>query len=204
MEVESCPHPTDMLTVAPMEGTICHACGKKVDWSKDPETSAHPWFYRCIACGCKTKPKPNTSQRQWMCTECTAFGDYPSSPHIRLVLRAEAAKNQHGTRTMYNKGCRCQDCRAAVSKYMRDHRRERVEERHNRPEGVEDRFEHGYSAYVNWGCRCEVCSAANLEYQRSRREVRPKTKWDQYTATRDKAARARARKAKNESPRYSR
>lgn len=188
---EPCPHPTDMLTIDPMKGAVCRACGKKVDWTKDPETSAHPWFYRCIACGCKTKTKPGTGQRQWACTECKAFGDYPMGTHLRLVLRAEGEKIKHGTRTMYNQGCRCQDCRAAVARYMREHRRERAVELANREPGTEDRFEHGYSAYVNWGCRCGICSAANLEYQRGRKEVRPKTRWDQYSMMRDKAERKR-------------
>ena len=53
------------------------------------------------------------------------------------------SKAAHGTRTKYNAGCRCSDCRDANSAYQR-----------------------GSSGYTNWGCRCDVCSSAHADEMR--------------------------------------
>lgn len=71
----------------------------------------------------------------------------------------EAIIRSHG-RTGYNKGCRCDVCRAAMA---RDARKSYAA-RKDRP--VPEQVEHGKSCYANWGCRCEVCTAAATEANR--------------------------------------
>lgn len=181
-----CPHPTDDLEVRPIGGTLCHACGGLVDWSKDPETNSNPMWYRCPECGCKTQLKPGSGNRCWQCTECKAAGEYPWGPHVRTVLRTEAERVRHGTRNQYNQGCRCQECKAEVARYHRE-RRAKVKEKV--PEKDES-LEHGtYSTYTNYRCRCEKCCQANHDYHQGRK-AKP-TRWATYSPQARKRAEAK-------------
>lgn len=63
----------------------------------------------------------------------------------------------HGKRSTYNRGCRCDECRAAHTRYSAE-LRERHKERLDTAQ-----FEHGAAAYSNWGCRCDVCTKAHTQ-----------------------------------------
>jgi hypothetical protein len=69
---------------------------------------------------------------------------------------------QHGTRSMYNKGCRCALCAEAQLRGCADGRKERTERARRDPSLVP----HSAAAYSNWGCRCEVCCTAAAEKRR--------------------------------------
>jgi hypothetical protein len=63
----------------------------------------------------------------------------------------------HGKPGTYRRGCRCDECRAANTRYAREERKKRRE----RLETAQ--FKHGAAAYTNWGCRCEVCTKAHTK-----------------------------------------
>lgn len=66
----------------------------------------------------------------------------------------------HGTRSRYNKGCRCATCTRANRDYL---------ERWRRAKGMKPQkygLTHGISCYSR-GCRCEVGRAATSEYRRA-------------------------------------
>lgn len=83
---------------------------------------------------------------------------YASSRTNKKVIRPRQ-QHVHGTPSMYNSGCRCDDCRAANAERIRGLRARRRE----RLKTGEAEIEHGLSAYNNWGCRCEVCTLANSQ-----------------------------------------
>lgn len=62
----------------------------------------------------------------------------------------------HGENRGYQRGCRCDDCRAAHSAYNIRRRRARAA---TPPELIP----HGTSGYSNYGCRCPVCSEAQRQ-----------------------------------------
>lgn len=64
--------------------------------------------------------------------------------------------DHHGTESLYSKGCRCEECRAAAAANRRLRRHEgRV-------------FTHNRAGYCN-GCRCDVCREAQRVYTAERR-----------------------------------
>lgn len=75
---------------------------------------------------------------------------------------------QHGTPSTYNRGCRCDACRATQRKYKRERRKRMA------GKVVLFKFEHGVGGYGNWNCRCDVCAAAysamNSSYQKKNRD----------------------------------
>lgn len=81
----------------------------------------------------------------------------------------------HGTPSMYNSGCRCDECRAC----QRDRAKEQQAKRAAKVRAGVAVFEHGVSGYRNWGCRCDECSAAHARqcaaYDAHRREVDPES-----------------------------
>jgi hypothetical protein len=74
---------------------------------------------------------------------------------------------EHGTVSGYNyRGCRCEECRAAVRRYQ--------QERKLLP--TPDRLHGTTGGYVNYGCRCEACRrawAAELVRLKALRTSRP-------------------------------
>jgi predicted transcriptional regulator len=100
-----------------------------------------------------------------ICQDCGAatYGGDGRFAAPRLCLKCTKIRKaaQHGTRSKYNTGCRCEPCaeanRAAHWLYR------------NQPHEIPS---HGNSGYVNHGCRCEVCKRANAAYQREQRERR--------------------------------
>lgn len=76
----------------------------------------------------------------------------------------------HGTSRRYRRGCRCDACRPAASKYARLGRWRRREARDGASAPAE--LTHGYSGYTNHHCRCDVCIAGNRENQRNTRAKR--------------------------------
>jgi hypothetical protein len=64
---------------------------------------------------------------------------------------------QCGTRSMYAKGCRCEPCVQANSRYLRDY----LERRRNAPEVAE----HGKVSSYALGCRCPECRLAKKVHQ---------------------------------------
>ena len=70
--------------------------------------------------------------------------------------RARHAK--HGTRSRYNAGCSCDDCREAQRLYITQLKRRL----HARLLDDPTQVRHGSrSTYINWGCRCDDCTEAN-------------------------------------------
>ena len=69
---------------------------------------------------------------------------------------------QHGTRKRYDKGCRCDLCRQAVTEYMRNYRAKRSPS--------EENFKHGSYFGYSCGCRCELCVQHKHEYERRLKE----------------------------------
>ena len=69
--------------------------------------------------------------------------------------------DEHGTVSQYtNRGCRCDECKAAVSEARRRTRQAGL------PEG-DPRHGTG-SGYSNYGCRCDLCKAAVRGYSLSK------------------------------------
>lgn len=93
---------------------------------------------------------------------------------------AAAAVQEHGKLRGYNRGCRCDECRDAVTTYRRKLRKQAKE----RAASGRAKFKHGYSGYRDWGCRCETCQAAhaakNAQYRQDREEREPGsvTRWN--------------------------
>jgi hypothetical protein len=91
---------------------------------------------------------------------------------------------EHGTRSMYVLGCRCQECKAAAARAARERREKRREITAEHPELVP----HGaYGGYTNWCCRCGECVKANRDYQAAR--ARGVSRWNRYTQAKNAAAR---------------
>lgn len=87
-------------------------------------------------------------------------------------------KAQHGTRSGYQSGCRCDECRTALRDYARDRRRENGGTQGKRVDIPEER--HGKnSTYMNYGCRCDPCKAVNSAAQKAERERRQARKAEQ-------------------------
>lgn len=92
----------------------------------------------CVDCGGPTSGcegrGPNAPQRCWAC----------NCEHLRV-------DHPHGTIGRYQKGCSCEDCRAANR------------ERGRRLKGKTPP-RHGVSGYQNYGCRCATCTKAHSDY----------------------------------------
>lgn len=65
------------------------------------------------------------------------------------------------SRSGYQRGCRCDDCRAVAAAFMRHRRGSRQPKQH----GTD-------SAYMNHGCLCRLCKAAGSDRGRRERERR--------------------------------
>lgn len=85
------------------------------------------------------------------------------------AMLAGTVEVEHGTLNAYtNYLCRCDECRAAQSRYAkaaRDKRRRSLATAENVPHG-------NMNTYVSWGCRCDPCRATNRERVRKQRERR--------------------------------
>ena len=64
----------------------------------------------------------------------------------------------HGTRKRYEKGCRCDLCRAAATESVRRYRA--------RKDPKSEGFKHGTLTGYACGCRCEECVQKSRQYQR--------------------------------------
>ena len=68
----------------------------------------------------------------------------------------------HGTISRYtNHGCRCDECRAAMTEYMRQYTARKAA-----GQPVRKYAKHGVRARYNAGCRCARCTEANRIYNR--------------------------------------
>lgn len=82
-------------------------------------------------------------------------------PEMNATIKAiraeqrEAALLPCGTNAAYDRGCRCEPCRAA----MREQCRATREQRRGRP--VPDDIHGKATTYGNWGCRCRPCTDAH-------------------------------------------
>lgn len=77
----------------------------------------------------------------------------------------------HGTRTTYQSGCRCEDCKAANADFQKQYRSGQRSGRSYAREPAP--IKHGTrNAYVHRGCRCDDCSEANRAYQRGYMRLR--------------------------------
>lgn len=87
--------------------------------------------------------------------------------------------SEHGTRSRYTRGCRCDGCREANRVYITAW---------NRKRGVKPQKlgrTHGKVATYTWGCRCEACRRANTERKR-RWLAKPenRARWNAYQRSR--------------------
>lgn len=108
------------------------------------------------------------------------------------MTKGKKGTSVHGTRSMYQTGCRCQECKAAVASASRALRERQRQMAIDHPELIP----HGtYTGYTNWCCRCDDCRKASREYQKAHKEKygRKETRWDHYT----RAMTVAARKEKN-------
>lgn len=64
---------------------------------------------------------------------------------------------RHGTRGLYNQGCRCDRCRAVQAEYARTQRARRVAHKHGTASG-----------YRNQGCRCAPCKQAGAKQNKEK------------------------------------
>lgn len=91
---------------------------------------------------------PGSHGRIWIWPDVVAWREaYPSRPRDLP---------EHGRKTTYNQGCRCDECRAAnaeyTQKFIANHRGQL-------PDGDQ---RHGTTGgYSNYSCRCGPCTAAN-------------------------------------------
>ena len=76
---------------------------------------------------------------------------------VAVAGRHEAIRQTHGTRTLYNLGCHCDECRRANRDGARSLKGKTPPT-------------HGNSGYVNYQCRCRVCKRANSAAQKRGRE----------------------------------
>lgn len=91
----------------------------------------------------------------------------------------------HGESAYQYRRCRCDHCRTAHNRRIRDERLAR----HARP--IPADVVHGLAAYGNWRCRCDICITAMNEYVRQRR-ARAKTPAVDATGLRPEAVPQRA------------
>ncbi len=91
----------------------------------------------------------------------------------RRALRNDA---WHGTRTGYQRGCRCDDCRQANTLSGQAYRRRRgIPTRSETNALRRSRQHHGtVNMYDNLGCRCESCRNAASAYRSALRASKPK------------------------------
>lgn len=83
---------------------------------------------------------------------------------------------QHGIPSSYNRGCRCDECRARHAERVRGNVAAHYERNVARRVLVDGRWFapdrdglHGRrDTYIRFGCRCEPCTDANAEYERRR------------------------------------
>jgi hypothetical protein len=94
---------------------------------------------------------------------------------------AEKRRPPCGTLAKYDRGCRCDACRAATRQASADWRRtirgrlsvqtSHTQSRAKAQTAAPDRIPHGLSGYLNYLCKCEVCTTAARkaggEWQRS-------------------------------------
>ena len=71
-----------------------------------------------------------------------------------------------GSGAGYQRGCRCEPCRAAHA--ARTYRRTQERYAYTASHGLPSKVKHGLCAYRNWGCRCAVCFEA-ASYQNQKR-----------------------------------
>jgi hypothetical protein len=85
---------------------------------------------------------------------CGRLTSYDSVTGVCMDCTNTDRAAKHGTRSRYNAGCRCDECRGAKRLAMGRQRRSGVAPTH------------GLSGYRNYGCRCATCTAANSAYCR--------------------------------------
>lgn len=72
---------------------------------------------------------------------------------------------EHGTKTMYGRGCRCTACKTTYNAWMQEYRLAKGITKKPRPKRT-----HGNISMYNRGCRCAVCKSVASAYHRKRRE----------------------------------
>jgi hypothetical protein len=84
---------------------------------------------------------------------------------LKLGLTPERPpRAEHGTRSKYQSGCHCADCRSAEAAY----RKERTRLNAARLAADPTLKPHGrLSTYTQWGCRCVYCRRAMRDYQQA-------------------------------------
>lgn len=79
------------------------------------------------------------------------------SPKRRVDFTKTGKPTTHGTRTNYNRGCRCEECFEAQSTHNKEGKKRLAEEF---KAGVREITHGTISSFVNYQCRCELCRAA--------------------------------------------
>jgi hypothetical protein len=90
--------------------------------------------------------------------------------------------SEHGTRSAYKKGCRCELCRAANARYKRElqaaHHAQTRAEAEATGNMQSPALEHGKAATAEWyGCRCEPCVRALNDYKA---KLMRRSRWRQF------------------------
>lgn len=121
----------------------------------------------------------------------TGLRAYIDSVDPKALTEPKVRGSLHGTPYRYSKGCRCEECKAAIRErnqryYLAKKAKREIAPSEPEPapapvqeptpalvlaklRGKRRTWTHGIGAYQG-GCRCEVCKAAKSEENRKRRE----------------------------------
>lgn len=140
-------------------------------------------------------PADNSALQKTVCNVLrTGLRAYIESVDPKALVAPKESKVRgalHGTPYRYSKGCRCDDCKAAIRERNQRYYLAKKAKREIAPSDPEPApapvqeptpalvlakirskrrtWTHGIGAYQG-GCRCEVCKAAKSEENRKRRE----------------------------------
>lgn len=117
-----------------MEISISYACDLVNDPDRKKQLERRAGYGRpCRICGRRTTGSEGRVKAPDICAKC------------RVVESLAPC----GTRSAYDRGCSCDECRAAMRRYMASLKGKKPPR-------------HGtVSAYKNYGCRCDKCRRAN-------------------------------------------
>ena len=148
--------------------TACTTRGYPTFSENGTNVRGHRWAYEHFV-----GPIPDGLHLDHLCrTPLCVNPDHlePVTPaeNTRRSFEARGAWAEHGTRSKYTKGCRCDPCRTANREWDEEYRRRR---------GVKEQkpAQHGTKSMYVKGCRCDECCIASREagreYRRRKAEL---------------------------------
>lgn len=105
-----------------------------------------------------SKLRERAARYRGTCEDCggpTSNGNNTKAPKVCDACYRTRHAAKHGTRSKYQAGCSCEDCRRANRDATRALKGQTPPQ-------------HGVSGYQNYGCRCRTCRKAHLVYERKR------------------------------------